>query len=278
MTGFGRAALLLLLVPGALAAAQAPDRGLSYGIIIYGEPAFTDPVPPHEVPAALDAVIAEQRVEIMGRRLSLSGPVRIGAPFNVTLAAGTPFRLFRTAQGTRWCKVGIPGVPYRPPADAAGNIYPGTCLIDGDADGAFDHVRMIPYEPARAEPRELAIEPARLGPAADAADPRVSRLHVYRRVRIAETAEREIVLVVEHASAPPSAGAPDYQAAGAEARTSLALRPGATASIAGLALRVSGGPGAWRIAATGRLAPWAFLEQDGTAARLGPYYLPPRED
>lgn len=259
-----------MLVPGPI------PGGLSYGIILYGEPTVTDLVPAHGVPVRPDAVIAEQRVEIMGRRMGLDRAVHIGAPFDFTYPAGTPVRLYRRPEGDRWCKVGIPGVSYTPPEDDHREIFPGLCLIDGDGDGAFERVLMLPYSPGVA-PRELAIAPVRLGPAPDAADPRLSRRHVYRRLRIAETAERELVVVIEHAQGRPGEP-PNYDRDPPAHRVALALHAGASASVAGVALRVAGGPGSWRLEASGGLAPWVVLERGGAAVRFGPYYLPERID
>jgi hypothetical protein len=150
------------------------------------------------------------------------------------------------------------------------------CLIDGDGDGAFERALMLPYRPGVA-PRELAIAPVRLGPAPDAADPRLSRRHVYRRLRIAEIAERELVVVVEHAQGRPGER-PDYDRDPPAERAALPLRDGASASVAGIGLRVAGRPGAWQVETSGGFAPWVVLERGGAAVRLGPYYLRERVD
>lgn len=267
---------LAALIQGPLLVPAPIPGGRSYGIILYREPAVTDLVPAHGVPVRLDVVIAEQRAEIMAPRMGLGRAVHIGAPFDFTYPAGTPVQRFRRPEGDRWCKVAIPGVSYTPPEDDRREIFPGMCLIDGDGDDAFDRVLMVPYSPGVA-PREVAIAPVRLGPAPDAADPRLPRRHVYRRLRIAETAERELVVVVEHGQGRPGER-PDYDRDPPARRVSLALRDGATATVAGVSLRVAGSAGSWRLEASGGLAPWVALERGGAAVRFGPYYLPERMD
>lgn len=269
--------LALLLQAQSRPSATSLAGGLSYGTIIQGEPVLTDPVPPHGVPVQADAVIAEQRAEVMGARTAVDRTILIGAPFNYEIAgAHAAFRRYRTAEGDRWCWSGIPGVVFSPPHDAGGQIFPGICLLDADGDGAFEAVRMLAYPPSTAI-RDVAIAPVRLRPAPPA-DPRLSRLHVFRRVRIAQISGRAVVLVLEHALRSQGEAAPDYARDQPSERVALPLRQGATASIAGLALRVEGERGAWRIAASGAFARWAILEQGGAAVRLGPYFLAPRED
>jgi hypothetical protein len=261
-----------------LQAAQSPaDESLSYGTILYDPPEAADIVRPRIVPVALDAVLAEQRLEIIGARRVLDRGFVVGPPFEKTVAADTVFRRYRVAEGERWCETGIPGVMYTPPHDENGKIFPALCLIDRDGDGGFEAVRMLPYERGIA-PRDMPIEPVRLRPAPPVTDSRISRLHVYRRLRIAEIGERDVVVVVEHAQARPGREEPDYDADRPSERITLALRPGASASVAGIGLRIEGGPGGWRLAASGALAPWAVLERGGSAIRIGPFYLAERED
>lgn len=269
--------LALLLQAQSQPPATGRGEGLSHGTIILGEPVLTDPVPPRTVPAQVDAVIAEQRAEMMGARTAVDRPIVIGAPFNYELTATrSEFRRYRTSAGDRWCWSGIPGVVFPAPRDEGGQIFPGICLLDADGDGAFEAVRMLAYPPSTAT-RDVAIAPVRLRPAPPP-DPRLSRFHVFRRLRIAEISGRAVVLVLEHAWRSQGEGAPDYARDPPSERVALALRPGASVSIAGLALRVEGERGAWRIAASGAFAPWVTLEQGGAAVRLGPYFLPPRED
>lgn len=271
---------LSLVLPCALflAAAQGPslDEGLSYGTILYDPPEATDLVHAGTVPVAPDTVLAEQRLEIIGARRRLDRGFIVGAPFEQTVPADAVFRRYRVAEGERWCKTGAPGVRYTPPHDENGKIFPGLCLVDGDGDGGFETVRMLPYERGVA-PRDMPIDPVRLRAAPPVTDPRISRLHIYRRLRIAEIGERDVLVVVEHAQARPGL-APNYDAGAATERVVLMLRPGATASVAGVALRIEGSPGNWRLATSGSLAPWAVLERGGAAIRSGPFYLPERED
>jgi hypothetical protein len=274
---------LLLPIAMALQAGSAPrvvepDPGLSYGTIIWGEPTVTDLARPGIVPVRLDAVIAEQQVEIRGAEMLPERQLTIGAPFNYAVPASRyAFRLYRTAAGDRWCLSGIPGVRYSPPHDEHGDIFPGACLIDADGDGAYETIHMLAYDRGIA-PRDVAIAPLRLRPSPPPTDPRISRLHVLRRLRVAELGERDVVLALEHAWVPRPNETPDYEQGDLPERVTLALRPGATVAIAGIQLRIAGGPGAWRIEASGGFTPWARLEQNGAAVQLGPYYLAPRED
>ena len=268
-----------LVTASALSAAQrsSATAELSYGTILYDQPQATELLRPRTVAVALDAVLAEQRLEIIGARRVLDRGFMVGPPFEMAVAADTVFRRYRVADGERWCETGVPGVMYTPADDENGRIFPGLCLIDRDGDGGFEAVRMLPYERGVAA-RDMPIEPVRLRPAPPVVDPRISRLHVYRRLRIAEIGERDVVVVVEHAQTRPGREEPNYDAAPPTDRVALALRSDATASLAGLELRIEGGPGNWRLTASGALEPWAVLESDGAALRIGPFYLPERED
>jgi len=255
----------------------AADRGLSHGTILFGEPVATDLVRPRAVPVQVGAVVAEQRVEIMGARMALDRPVTIGAPFNYELSGDSAqVRKYRTAAGDRWCWSGIPGIRFTPPRDEAGRIFPGICLLDSDGDGAFEAVRMLAYPPSTAT-RDVAIAPVRLR-AAPPADPRMSRRHVFRRLRIASVSASDIVLILEYAQLATGRTAPDYGEDPPSEWVALARQAGASASIAGLILSVERGSAGERIAVVGAFARWAMLEQDGAAVRLGPYFLAPRED
>src|SRR4051794_39115848 len=172
-------------------AAQAQDvpaphgGGLSMGTIVYGEPVVVHLVRPATLPVRLDAVIAEQRAELMGARMALDGNMRIGAPFNYDVAAGSVFRAYRTAEGMRWCQTHDPGVVYTPAHDEQRHICPGICLVRANAAGAYESVRMVPYPP-RTEYRDVTIPAARLRAAPPPTNPRISRLQVFQRLRLAE--------------------------------------------------------------------------------------------
>lgn len=277
MPSYLSAAILpIALVLQAQGATLAP-RGLSAGTILYGEPIIVDLVRPATVPVQLDAVIAEQRAEVMGARRILDSDMRIGAPFNYDVPAGSVFRAYRTVEGTRWCETHGPGVVYTPAHDEHRDIYPGICLVNANPEGTYESVRMVPYPPLT-QYRDVPIAAARLRPAPPVTDPRIFRLQVFQRLRLSELGERDVTIALEYAEVHASGGTADYGAHEPVQRVILALRPGATASIAGIALRMEGGPGAWRIAALNSFTPWALLEDGGAAFRAGPYYLAPRED
>ena len=257
----------LLLLQGQ--APPAPLRGgLSYGIDIYAAPVVGDVVPPRAVDVRPDAVIAAQRADIMSAAMVLDRGVGVGAPFNQKLDAGDMFRLGRTAAGDRWCLARMPHVQYVPAHDEEGVIYPGLCLLDADADGAFEAVRMLPYDPAHRE-RTVAIAPVQLRPAPPAPDPRISRHQFLRRLRIVSASESEAVLVQDFGFANERRPEPFYDPA-SESRTMLPLRRGASLAIGGVTLRVVG--------RTGAFTPWVRLEREGAAVRAGGYYLSEHED
>lgn len=269
----------LLAAPLLLAAqtpASPPREGLSYGTILYGEPALVDTVRPAVVELRAGAVIAEQRAEIMGARMVLDRATRVGAPFNHNLPAGAAFRLYRTAGGERWCETGIPGVVYRPPLDEGGAMYPGTCLLDADGDGAFEAVRMLPYAPARPV-RTMPITPVRLLPAPPVTDSRLAPLRVFKRLRIGAVDGDRVELIMDYKWVSPGRPEPDYDPQTAD-RSTIVVRPGMTLSVDGLGLHFSGRSGLWRMEPDGAFRPWVVLAPDNASLRIGPWNFGPNED
>ena len=250
---------------------------LSYGTILYGEPETVDEIAPGPTPVLPNAVIAAQRVEVPARRMVLEGRLTIGRPFRVDLPAGAYFGFFRTPAGEQRCLMRVPMVTYEPPKDERRDIFPGICLVDANSDGRYEIVRFLPYL-RHLQPRDMPVAPVRLIAPPPTQDGRAPRFRFFRRLRIVDSNGTMASIVLEHAGARPGQQQIEYRDDGSADRHRLELRPGATASIAGITLRVAGGPSGWRIEPIGRFYPWVALEANGSAVRAGPFYVPPRED
>ena len=238
-----------------------------------GDPVFDTPQPvagpamPDSVPLAQDAVIASETLRLMPLHFRLAGPVAIGPPFNLSLPAGSDVGRLVKDGAIRHClkRHGI----FTPPQDGEGEIYPAICFEDRDGDGSFETAVLLPYHPQRSQPRVVSIAPVRLepNPAATAGDAYPVRLT--RRIRVAHVDASEVLIVADQGLA--AAGQAEVVNFSGRPQDSLTLplRDGASGSLGGLALRLVRDGAGWRIAATGRLAPWLEVRENSNLIVAG---------
>ena len=238
-----------------------------------GEPVFDAPQPvgarllPESVPLAQDGIVASETLQLLPLHFRLSDQVAIGAPFKYSYAAGSDVGRLVKDGAIRHC-IRHHGV-YRPAEDESGEIYPGLCFEDRDGDGRYETAILLPYHPQQAQPRVMPIAPVRLDPdpAAGQSDPHA--LRVRRRIRIVHVGPDEAQIVAEQGVATShEADVTSYVGRPQDSLT-LRLRDGASGSLGGLTLRLRRDGAGWRVAATGRLAPWLEVRENGNLILAG---------
>lgn len=218
-------------------------------------------------PLAADAVIASETLELAALHFRLAGPVALGPPFNTVFPAGTDVRRMVRDGAIRHC-VHQTGV-YTPAFDEHHDIYPGLCLEDRDQDGRYETAILEPYNPERAPDRTIGITPVRLDPNPSAAADDRNVLKVNRRLRVAHVGAGEAVVVAEQGIVLSRQAEIDNYRSRPQDSLSLHLRDGASGSLGGVQLRLLRDGAGWRIAATGRLAPWLEVRDNSNLILVG---------
>ncbi len=262
---------------GAMIRRETSKSRRSFGYIEFGEAVEQPQTPTATRDVAPGAVLAQQQVRIEQRRWRVAAPIAIGAPFNTTLEAETRFlHLTDAADGSRPCARKVPYKPYTPAQDAAGNIFPVICLHGRDADGRYRTARFLPYYPARAQPRDVAIAPVELEPIAPGVvDPHFPALIAIRRLRVVKLDADGMQISVERMVKQTSAAAPlDVKGLPDTAFHTLGthripLRSGAATTIDGLTLTLRQHGSVWEVESTGALAPWGQVDANRTELIFG---------
>jgi hypothetical protein len=238
-----------------------------------GEPVFDAPQPlgapllPESVPLAQDGVVASETLQLLPLHFRLSDPVAIGPPFKYGTPAGSDVGRLVKDGGIRHC-IRHHGI-YRPAEDGSGEIYPALCFEDRDGDGRYETAILLPYHPQQAQPRVMAIAPVRLdpNPADGQNDPHALRFR--RRIRIVHVGPDEARIVAEQGIATTGEADVTSYVARPQDSLTLRLREGASGSLGGIALRLRRDGTGWRVAATGRLAPWLEVRENGNLIVAG---------
>jgi hypothetical protein len=234
---------------------------------IYEEPLLeTDRVDGHTEMLARNAVIAQQHYTIHLLRLKLDADVTVGAPFHLRLGQGEELRAFAGDPDRAHC------LSRRPePRDEAGMIYPDICLIDRDGDSLAETIRFVPEDiddPARVH----SIAPVALTRLPPGWERGIGTQSATQRLRVERIDSRRAYIVVESQIVPAalSIGGPWFVRSKAGSRTSLRLKEGATAHIAGVMLRAGrDSRGAWQVTTKGRFDDWLFLREGNTLIDAG---------
>jgi hypothetical protein len=218
-------------------------------------------------PLAADAVIASETFEMLPLSFRLTAPITLGPPFTTVFPAGAKFRRLIRDGAVRHClrREGI----YTPAFDEHHEIYPGLCLEDRDGDGRYETAILEPYDPEHAPNREARIAPVGLEPDPAAAASQPQALTLNRRIRVTHLDAGEVQLVAEQGSTASRPAIITSYYGRPEDSLSLSLRDGASGMLGGVNLRLVRDGTGWRIAASGRLAPWLEVRDGGNLIVMG---------
>jgi hypothetical protein len=212
-------------------------------------------------------VVASETLQLLPLHFQLSDPVAIGPPFKFTTPAGSDVGRLVKDGAIRHC-IRHHGV-YRPAQDGSGEIYPGLCFEDRDGDGRYETAILLPYHPQQSQPRAMAIAPVRLDPNPAAGQDDPQKLWFRRRIRIAHVGPDDARIIAEQGVATArEADVASYVARPQDSLT-LRLREGASGSLGGIAFLLRRDGTGWRLAATGRLAPWLEVRENGNLIVAG---------
>lgn len=270
--------------PGGGAGAPLDDRGplvrrpalestVSLGPSVSdGEVVFDTPRPvsapplPESFPLAQDAILASETLRLLPIHFRLGQSVTI-PELKLDQPAGSDVGRLVKDGAIRHC-IRHHDV-YRPVHGDNGEIYPGLCFEDRDGDGRFETAILLPYHPRQFQPIVKAIAPVRLDPNPEDADHDPRALRATRRIRVAHLDEREALIVAEQGIATSREAEVASFAGRPQDSLVLPLREGASGTIGGVGLQLRRDGGGWRIFATGRLAPWLDVRENGNLIVAG---------
>jgi hypothetical protein len=242
--------------------------GVSDGDAVFDVPRRVDASAlPASVPLAVDAVVASETLRLLPVHSKLAGPIAIGPPFNISHPAGTDVPRLLKDDRIRNClrQRGW----FTPPRDERGEIYPSLCLEDRDGDGLYETAILLPYDQARLPERVVRIAPVRLAPNSEDAEADPDGHTARRRIRVTHIGPDEVEVVIEQGLALSRRHEiTDYYSM-AEHHLTIPLREGARGSLGGIELRLHRDGTGWRIAATGRFAPWLEVRENGNLIVVG---------
>ena len=253
-----------MLPPGAVLSGPPVSDGLA----VFDTPQRVGaPVLAESVPAAADAIIASETLRLAALHFQLADPIVVGPPFNVRYPAGTDVPRLVQDGAIRHC-IRQRGT-YTPPEDEHGEIYPGLCLEDRDGDGRFETAILKPYHPERVRDRAMPISPVRLAPNPSAMEEDRDAVRLTRRLRVAHVGADGVLVLAEQGAIPARQAEATAFAGRPEESVTLPLRDGANAALGGIQLRLLRDGDGWRIAASGALAPWMEVREDGNLIIAG---------
>jgi hypothetical protein len=197
------------------------------------------------VRVAVDAIVASRKTALESLILVSARAIKVG-PFHVRLPAGTDFLVLQDAEGRHYC-VDHGGRRFEPYYDERGATYPDACLTGRDENGVFHAIRLIPLADPPNPPRDFAIEPVTLKRSPPPPRPRYGAMFGRTRLRIAAVTATTATILVENILE-------DGQEPSRPAATAtLPLAPGATATLAGVTMRVEADGDGWRVTGTGEI-------------------------
>jgi hypothetical protein len=260
-------------LPPEIRALVPPGAVLSGPPVSDGQAVFDSPrpvatqLPPESMPLAADAVVASETMQLLPLHSRLVRPVAVGSPFNASHPAGTDVAHVVKNGVIRDC-IRHRGT-FTPPEDEHGEIFPGLCLEDRDRDGRFETAILLPYHPERAQERIVGIAPVRLEPNLNAMQDDPDALTVKRRIRVTLVSADAAEIVVEQGFATSRQTEVTSFYSRPEDSLHLALRDGESGSLGGVEFRLRHDVDFWRIAATGRFAPWLEVRENGNLIVAG---------
>jgi hypothetical protein len=262
---------------------KGSSRIWSDGSARYAGPVALPAPPLRAVPLAPDTVVAAAAVRYDQERWRTTGPISVGAPFNLSLPADSRFSGSLGAEGARPCLSPRPYSEHKLAEDEKGNEYPGTCLAGRDGSGRYTIIRMLPWYPDRAKPRDMPIAPVALTAIpAGTSDPYFGAIQMVRRLRVDSVTPGSALVLLElgmqyrnagDAETDPFAAAIEFRPQGA---IELPLRDGASASLAGVTLTARRAGGGWSVEPSGAFADWASLSEDRAVLKFGDLTWGPR--
>ncbi|MBV9884418.1 MAG: hypothetical protein JO276_15520 [Sphingomonadaceae bacterium] len=237
-----------------------------------GEAVFDTPQPvaappiPESLPLVQDAILASETLRLLPIHFRLAEPVVI-PELKLDQPAGSDVGRLVKDGAIRHCI--RHHETYQPVHGENGEIYPGLCFEDRDNDGRFETAILLPYHPQEFQPIVKTIAPVRLGPNPADADHDPRALRLTRRLRVAHVDGREALIIAEQGIATSR----ETEVTGFTGRPQesliLPLREGASGSLGGIALQLRRDGAGWRIFATGRLAPWLEVRENGNLIIAG---------
>jgi len=260
-----------MLPPGAVLSGPP----VSDGVAFFAAPrAVGPPLVQESLALAADAVIASETMQLLPLHNRLAGPLAVGRPFNARHPAGTDVpRLVKDGRIVNCIRQrGI----FTPPEDEHGEIYPGLCLEDRDHDDRYETAILWPYHIDRARERVVAVAPVRLEPNPVASAEDRDALRVKRRIRVTHVGADEAQIIAEQGIATSRQADVTSYVGRPEDSLTLPLREGAGGNLGGIEIRLRRDGAGWRIAASGRMAPWLELRDNSMLIVAGGLDYPRR--
>lgn len=230
-----------------------------------------------DVPAAVGAVIAWERLGLTPEAWQLDAPIKLGKPLRGKVAQGTVLvREVREADGEElFCIARISGQAFEPFVGERGAIYPSPCLFDGDKDGVPDSIKAEPYRPDSPAIVQPLGEPVVWTPlSAQSSNPHAVELTLTRELRVTSIDGQQVTLasqlkvLLAGLAEPIISKVPHWQP------VTLPLREGARVTIDGVDVAIAKVDGAWHLRSSGPFLPWVELRPDRTGYHVLPGGVP----